>query len=113
MNKIISVAWFLFVLANLCIIGSAYGKEDIMGDPATSLADISPQIKWVTGSFQGLFMIAGVLGIFAGAIYFFAGNIVGSSESKSKGIGGIIGAIAVTILVTIALTLLFTITTKF
>ena len=107
MNKIIHVILLVFVLLNSALIVSAYGKDDIMGDPGTSLEPIAPQIKWLTGSFTGGLLIAAVLGILAGGIVFFYGSTINKSETKGQGISGIIGSIGVTLLVTVGLTLLF------
>ena len=111
-NKIMTI------LAGIAIVfmmssASALEKDDIMGDPNDSLSEIAPQIKWVTGTFEGAFLIGALLGIFAGAIYYFAGMYGGSAEHKGTGIKGIIGVIFIVILVTIATTLIFTLYNKF
>lgn len=113
MNKILNIVWFTFIVSNLVVIGAAYSKDDVMGDPSDSLSEINPQVKWVTGAAKGGYIIAAVLGIFAGAIYFYMGSIVGSSDSKGKGISGIIGSVGITILVTVSMTLLFALVDKF
>lgn len=114
MKKIISIALLILYVGSMCVTASAaYGKDDIMGDPGDSLADVSPQVKWLTGSVKGVFILAGVLGIFAGGIYFFYGSMINKSEAKGQGISGIIGSIGVAMLVTIGITLLFVVVNKF
>lgn len=113
MNKIYSLIWLIFVLINMSICASAFTKDEIMGDPSDSLADILPETKWVTGTVLGFFLISCVIGIIVGAIFYNLGGAFGNSQAKGTGITGIVGTVGVMILVTISLTLIFTIATKF
>jgi len=113
MNKVNSIVWLIFILINMVVCASAFTKDEIMGDPSDSLADILPETKWVTGSILGFFLISCVIGIIVGAIFYNLGGAFGNSQAKGTGISGIVGTVAVMILVTISLTLIFTVATKF
>lgn len=114
MNKINTILNKLMLcivmIVMIGMIPHVFGLEadDIMGDPATSLQDITPQIQWITGTFEGTFLVVAVLAVFAAGILFFAGAFSGSGEGKGKGIGIIIGIVFVVILVTIAIRIIFT-----
>lgn len=107
-NTILNMLVLSVVMIGIIPHVFALNETDIMGDPATSLIDITPQIKWITGTFEGTFLVVAVLAVFAAGILFFAGAFSGSAEGKGKGIGIIIGIVFVVILVTIAIRIIFT-----
>ena len=109
--KIITLALIVFVFT--ISQSSALERGDIIGNSSDCLEDIAPQIKWITGTFEGLFLVAAVIGIFAGAIYYLIGVYGKNADAKGSGIKGILGTVLIVLLTTAALTLIFTIYNKF